>query len=130
MASQQKFQILANELNRGLSNITELKNSGYDRKQAREIFCSGIGGWLNTIRIRKRLDIPVYRLAEDTIEQRMKKNIFEKENWYKQNDENNDEEDKNPAKFRKTNKKEAVATSRRLRPGKKKITRTKDEKQD
>ena len=79
---------------------------------------------MNTIRIRKRLDIPVYRLAEDTIEQRMKKNIFEKENWYKQNDENNDEEDKNPAKFRKTNKKEAVATSR------KKITRTKDEKQD
>ena len=55
MAHQQKYQILANELNRRLTNIQretipkeeinqkieqfikELKNSGYDRNQAKEI---------------------------------------------------------------------------------------------
>ena len=85
MAHQQKYQILANELNRRLTNIQretipkeeinqkieqfikELKNSGYDRNQAKEIVTSGIRGWRNRIRKRKRQNEEFYRLAEETV---------------------------------------------------------------
>ena len=113
MATQQKFKILANDLNRRLSNIkhsavtkseiktkieqfiNELKSSGYDRNQAQTIVCSGIRGYRNKIRKRKRQNIPFYRLGENTIEDRMRKKVIEKENWYKK-DEVDEEEEENP----------------------------------
>ena len=130
MSSQQKYQILANDLTRRLSNIlvdsvekseieskieqyiTELKNSGYCRKQAREIICSGIRGWRNKFRKRKRANEAFYRLAEDTEDQREKKKLLEKESWYKGNNDENEEEEEHPKKVRIV---ENVDTVRKLR---------------
>ena len=73
MSYQQKMQINSNELTRRLSNIRiesvnqkeinqiieqfiqELKNSGYNQKQAKEIVCSGIKGWKVSLSIRWNL---------------------------------------------------------------------------
>ena len=130
MAYSQKMQILSNELNRRLSNILvgeipqseinskineytqELKNSGYSLTQSREIIVSGIRGWRNRIRKRKRQGLPFYRLAETTVETRMRKEILEKENWFKKTDDD-DEDDESPAKFRKNNDKSRTTTNTR-----------------
>ena len=62
MGEQQRISILSNELIRRLSNvetsvvdeempkiiehyISQLKTSGYERSQAREVICSGVVGW-------------------------------------------------------------------------------------
>ena len=68
MAQHQKYQILSNELTRRLSNIQletiphteilekieqltkELKNSGYNQHQSKEIVAAGIRGWQNKIK--------------------------------------------------------------------------------
>ena len=117
---QQKFQILTNELTRRLSNImveeilqseinqkieqfiTELKNSEYSLEQAREIVCCGIRGWEAKKRKRKRENSDFYRLAENTLEGRVRKNLFERENWYKEN-EDGEKDEESPVKKRKLN---------------------------
>ena len=109
MAYHQKFQILSNELCRRLSNIQigavehqeilqkieqfigELNNSGYSRKQAREIVCSGVRGWQARIKKRKRKNISFYRLAESTVNERLQKELTERECWYKNEDNENEE---------------------------------------
>ena len=82
--------------------IIELKSSSYNISQAREIICSGIRGWRNRSRKRKRQNVPFYRPAESTIEERMLKEISEKENWYKVNDDEDDEDEENLNKYAKT----------------------------
>ena len=101
ISRHQKFQILTNELSRRLSNIqiekiekqeiiekieqftSELKNSGYAWKQAKEMVSSGIMCWKTKIQKRRAQNIPFYRLAESTIDQRLKKQLTERESWYK-----------------------------------------------
>ena len=101
MANQQKYQILSNGLTRRLSNIQietiphkevvekieqltkELKNSGYNCNQSKEIVMGGIRGWKSKIRKRKRCNIPFYRPAETTVDERLRKQLTEKESWYK-----------------------------------------------
>ena len=105
----QKFQILSNELVRRLSNVditsipqeeinvileqytTELKTSGYSHCQARDLVSSGIRGWKAKHKKRQQDNTPFYRLAEDTIMERLKKDLTERENWYK--DQNKEDED-------------------------------------
>ena len=119
-STQQKFQILTNELVRRLSNIQheeisqaeinikieqyiqELRNSGYNQKQARELISCGIRGWKTKIRKRKRDQVPFYRLAEDTVEERLKKKLIEKETWYKDRNEDEEESGESPIKKRRT----------------------------
>ena len=79
--------------------ITELKTSGYSMHQSREIIISGIRGWRNKIRKRKRQNVDFYRLAEDTIEARMNKEIVEKENWYKTKNDDEDDEMESPSNY-------------------------------
>ena len=111
MSYHQKFQILSNELVRRLSNvkietiphheviqiieqfINELKTSGYSLKQARELVCSGIRGWRSKHEKRKQKNIPFYRLAEHTVESRLRKDLLEKETWYKNDNKDDDAED-------------------------------------
>ena len=57
----------------------------------------------------------------------MRKNLIERENWYKQNEKDEDEEEENSNKSRKTYNEEAFAMPRRLRAGKK-ITKSETEK--
>ena len=105
MARHQKFQILRNELTRRLSNIQvgkienaeitskieqfigELKNSGYSRRQAAEITIAGIRSWKSKIKNREISNIPFYRPAKSTISTRLKKQLLEKENWYKEKED-------------------------------------------
>ena len=123
MSHQQKHQILSNELVRRLSNIQideiphkeilekieefigELKNSEYNRKQSREIVNSGIRGWKNKIKKRKRQNIPFYRLAQETVDSRLEKQLTERESWYKErlNEDEDDEDPENSKKFKKMN---------------------------
>merc|ERR1712208_75599 len=96
MSRHQKYQILSNELVRRMSNIQveeipntekvdkveefigELKNSEYSGTQAKEIVTSGLRGWKRKIRNRQKRNIPFYRLAQDTIEVRLKKDLVER----------------------------------------------------
>ena len=118
MGNQQKYQILSNELVRRLSNIMieeiphneviekieefigELKNSEYKVNQAREIVTSGLRGWKNKIKNRKKRNIPFYRLAQETVEIRLHKDLTERETWYKTK-RDREEEEESPSKFRK-----------------------------
>ena len=109
MSCQQKVQILANELTRRLMNIDknknqqaefnkvvdqmtrELKNSEYSHRTAREIITSGIRCW--KVRITRRLNEGqgIYRAASTTLKTRTRKKIMAKENWYKQQQNTNNE---------------------------------------
>ena len=140
---QQKFNILTNELTRRLSNIQretipqeeikdkieefigELKNSEYNQKQAKEIVSCGIRGWKSKIRKRKRDNIPFYRLAKDTIDDRMKKELTEKESWYKDKPDQTDQE--SPAKIRRLAPSKTTCSSFRQGKFKKKNKTTKGE---
>ena len=46
---------------------------------------SGIRGWERKIEKRKKHNIPFYRLAQETVEERLRKKLTEKESWYKDN---------------------------------------------
>jgi hypothetical protein len=87
MSEQQKMSILGNELVRRLSNIhrdvveeelepvtehyiSQLKNSGYDRKQAREVITCGMVGWLRKLERRGQGQ---YLAARMTLEDRTEK---------------------------------------------------------
>ena len=63
--------------------IQEAKNSGYTQGQAKEMVCSGIKGWQSRFRKRKRNSQDFYRLAKDTLEERMRKELTERETWFK-----------------------------------------------
>ena len=98
MGIKQKMEILSNELNRRLTNVDseklgnteiiivieqftqELKNSGYSNEQAKEIITSGFRGWKR--RIERRKETGLYRHAIDTLEEREKKKLIERETWY------------------------------------------------
>ena len=101
MATQQKLQILANELTRRLSNINkinsiksqytrtinnftqELKNSEYIFKTAREIVISGLRGLRKREKLREIKNQNFYREAKTTARQRAHKKLVNKEIWYK-----------------------------------------------
>ena len=104
MATQQKIQILANELTRRISNINmknstqeqynqvvnqftqELKNSEYQHRTAREIVISGIRGLKTRIFRRESKKQEFYREAHKTAGVRARKKLVSKENWYKTQD--------------------------------------------
>ena len=95
MPTRQKMSILGNELVRRLSNMnaekvddgekiaivehftTQLKTSGYDRRQAREVVMSGIKGWMNRRERRKKLGQEFYRGAANTLKQRISQLVQE-----------------------------------------------------
>jgi hypothetical protein len=100
MSENQKMDILSNELIRRLSNIgpgierqevcniidkytKQLKNSEYDRKQAKEIITCGLRGHKNKIERRKQDGEAFYRAASDTLEARTRKKLTEKNNWFR-----------------------------------------------
>ena len=110
MSIKQKIEILSNEATRRLTNIDheylgaeeqvkvleqmtqELKNSGYNREQSREIIVSGFKAWQR--RLERRKDTGLYRSAKDTLEDRERKKLTERETWYIPRESK--EEDKEP----------------------------------
>ena len=100
MSQQQKMAILSNELVRRLSNIhpevlsdeleevvehyvTQLKNSGYDRKQSKEVIVCGIVGWRRKLERRQKKGQAQYLEAKETLEKMAKEKLMEKTRWYK-----------------------------------------------
>ena len=95
MSEHQKMSILSNELVRRLSNIhrevvseemesvvehyvSQLKNSGYNRKQSREVVICGIVGWRRKMERRAKAGKNQYLEAKETLEQRTKDKLLEK----------------------------------------------------
>ena len=101
MSSQQKIQILANELTRRISNINiqlcnkedytevieqftqELRNSEFPYHTAKEIVISEIRGLKPKILRRKARNQEFYRAGHTTALGRAKKKLVSRENWYK-----------------------------------------------
>ena len=114
MNKNQKYGILSQELIRRLSNISEggeeeqrekqlvvesytrqLKQSGYDYKETKEIIQSGYIGMARKIERRKELGIPMHREGRTTVLYRARKKILDKKMWYrKEREEGNDTEKK------------------------------------
>ena len=99
MAGQQKFSILSNELMRRLGNIgrgvshteklsivetfiREMKNSGYERKAAREAVISGLKGFSKRQERRMRDGDSHYRSGQETLSERMRKKLLESTTWF------------------------------------------------
>ena len=61
----------------------QLKNSEYSCKEARGHVVDGIRGWKNKREKRRRDNIDFYRLAKNTLHQRARKKLVEKQTWYK-----------------------------------------------
>ena len=98
MGYSQLMEILSNELNRRLLKIDhenleiaeqlkvieqmtrELKNSGYKIEQSREIVISGVRSWKR--KILRSQGSGLYREAHETLEEREKKKLLERETWY------------------------------------------------
>ena len=111
------MQINSNELTRRLFNINvesvdikeiiavieqftkTVKNSGYSQGQAKEMVCSGLKGWQSRFQKRKRNNQNLYRQAKETVEERMRKELIEKETWFK----TKTEDDESPKKIRRLN---------------------------
>ena len=100
MSETQKMAILSNELVRRVSNIhrdvlhdelegviehyiSQLKSSGYNRKQARETVVCGIVGWRRKLERREKKGQKQYQEAKDTLEKRTDDQLLEKTTWYK-----------------------------------------------
>ena len=108
---QQKIQVLSNELTRRLLNINrqengqeefdkiinqftqEAKNSGYNINTTKEIVMSGIRGWKSRLKRKQDIGQEDYRSAKNTLQNRTRKKLLSRENWYKTQDP--DTKDKN-----------------------------------
>ena len=105
MGKQQKFCVLANELTRRLLNTdvegeeeeiekeiekviehytTQLKNSDWEWKEAREIVISGYAGWVRKRRRREESGQDLYRSAAASLSARVRGKLTGKESWFKE----------------------------------------------
>ena len=110
VAQHQKVQILSNEVIRRLSNVNhlripveeiskvmevfigEMKTSGYDRGETREVVTFGIIGWQRKVK-RKEEEGRFYRSAKSTLNQRCRKKLLEKTSWYKKKRKREEDDD-------------------------------------
>ena len=106
MSTKQKITIQANELTRRLYNINEedpdlegevekvienytkqIKNSGWQAREAREMVVSGYIGWKRRIARRLEEGGEKYRSAGTSLVTRTRKKLTGKEDWYKKGGE-------------------------------------------
>jgi hypothetical protein len=117
MSQQQKMAILGNELGRRLKTIhrdvlkdemedvvehyiDQLKNSGYSRKEAKEVVTCGIVGWRRHLERREKRGQGQYLGAEETLEARERKKLLEKTNWYKPDTRRKEEDEASQFKYK------------------------------
>ena len=139
MSEHQKMSILSNELVRRLSNIhrdvvaeeiegvieqyiSELKNSGYVRKQAKEIVVCGVVGWRRKLERREKAGQHQYLEAKETLEQRTEDKLLEKTTWYKGNNKRKMENKTSKYQYNPPSKKSRKASNTRSK-GRSKKTR-------
>ena len=110
MDRAQKYGILSQELIRRLSNISggegeeeeqvrviegytrQLKQSGYNFKETKEIVKSGYTGLKRKKERRQELGIPMHREGKSTIATRAKKKLLDKRMWYRREKEKENQE--------------------------------------
>ena len=61
--------------------VTQLKNSGYNRKQAKEVVVCGEVGWRRKLERREKAGQNQYLEAKETLENRSDNKLLEKTNW-------------------------------------------------
>ena len=72
----------------------ELKNSEYSYKTAREIIIGGIRGWKTRLKLREKKHQAIYRPAHKTVRTRERKKLLSRENWYKNEEQNQEQENR------------------------------------
>ena len=102
MGKRQKYCIMSNELTRRLMNIDEedevlaereitktiedftrqLKNSGWEVKEAWEMVTSGYAGWIRRKRNRNQEGSGLYRSAAASLPVRARKKLTGREDWF------------------------------------------------
>ena len=65
----------------------QLVNSCFERRQIHEIVSSGLKGYENRIERRRKAKENFYRKAGETLEERTRKQLTEKLNWFKKRKE-------------------------------------------
>ena len=65
--------------------VSQLKTSGYGRKQTREILVCGVVGWRRQLERRENTGQGQYLEAKDTLESRTEAKLLEKTTWFKGN---------------------------------------------
>ena len=129
MSIKQKHCIQANELTRRLYNLDrnnedleeeiekvienftrQCKNSGWSRKEVKEMVVNGHTGWLRRVKRREEEAGAQYRSAGKTLPSRTRKKLTGKEDWYKGGGEKRkrdeyDEEQEDSLKTRRRSKK-------------------------
>ena len=110
MDTRQKFCINTNELTRRLYNVDEelpekeeevveiienytrqIKNSGWSRKEAREMVISGYKGWRKRLEKRREEGANQYRSAGMSLMTRSRKKLTGREDWFKSDRKNKKE---------------------------------------
>ena len=110
ISQHQKISILSNEVVRGMSNINddkisleekyatveqlikEMKVSGYDRGEIREVVVCGLTGWKR--KLERRKETGMYRSAKSTLVGRCRRKLLAKTSWYKKKRKRDEEDEK------------------------------------
>ena len=80
-----KETISQRERNEILNSFSEkMLRSGYDISQVREIFISGIRGYMRRVSLAEQKGSNLYRSAKSSLAERIKKKVFEKTSWYRE----------------------------------------------
>ena len=83
----------------------QLKFSGYERHEAREVITCGYIGWNRKHQRRAEDGLDFYRSAKSTLVGRNRKKLMEKTTWYKEKKrKSNEEEDKEDEEMKKMSK--------------------------
>ena len=123
MGTTQKFTRQSNELTRRLYNVDEdlpakeeevygiveqftkqAKNSGWSRRDTREIVISGYGAWRKRLERRKEEGGAQYRSASSSLVMRTRKKLTGREDWFKDDGKKRkrEEEEEEPRYWKKT----------------------------
>ena len=84
--------------------ISQLKNSGYDRSQAKEVITCGMVGWLRKLERRKKRGEGQYLSARMTLADRDEKKLLEKTSWYKEDGKRKRENEESQYQYQQTKK--------------------------
>ena len=132
MSDHSRYNILANELVRRLSNmrkedtsheekegviehmIKQCKTSGYSRHETREAIVCGIKGWKRKCMRRERDGVEFYRSGRSTLGTRTKKKLTEKSSWYKKKRKRDEEENEDENHANREHEKESPTKKKRM----------------
>ena len=72
--------------------MKQLKNSGYQRQECREIVVSGVKNWLRRRKRREEKGEDFYRSGTSTLQSRIRKKLLDPVRWYKPRPDDGEED--------------------------------------